>query len=138
MLSIKIFGTQQIQKHLHSKFNPVELEHALDLAGNLVLQDSKRVCPVEIGGGRLRASIDMQRCSRFCRSIGTSVEYAPYVELGTHRMIQAHGVHDPKHPVTSWEALEKRGGSGQSMPFLRFGLQKNKRVITQIIKEGMK
>ena len=110
MLTVKIFGTQQIQNHLHNKIKPVKLEHALDLAGNIVLRDSKILCPVDTG--RLRASIDMQRCTRFCRSIGTSVEYAPYQEFGTRRM--------------------------QPQPFLRPALQKNKHNITQILKEGMK
>jgi len=137
MLTIKIFGTSRIQNHLRNKVKPDKIEQALDIAGNLVLCDSVRVCPVSVGGGRLRASIDMQKPGRFVCSIGTSVDYAPYVELGTYRMIQAHGVHDPKHPVTSWEALEKRGGSGQSMPFLRYSLQKNKRNITKIIKEAL-
>jgi len=86
-----------------------KIEKAFDDAGYLVLRDSKILCPVDTG--RLRASIDMQRCGRFCRSIGTSVEYAPYQEFGTRRM--------------------------QAQPFLRPSLQKNRQQIMTVLKQAL-
>ncbi len=47
-----------------------------------------------------------------------------YVEYGTARMVAAHGPHDPNALVTSWEALRKRGGMGQTMPFARPAVMK--------------
>lgn len=49
--------------------------------------NAKRLCPVDTG--RLRASITrtLERDARgLVGIIGTNVEYAPYVELGTSRM----------------------------------------------------
>ena len=53
--------------------------------------------------------------------VGTDIEYASMVEFGTTAMINAHGEHNPKNPVTDWAAKTKRGDSGtpQQMPFLR-------------------
>ena len=77
---------------------------------------AKRLCPVETG--RMRASIRF-RVERGRFVLGAYTDYASYVEFGTPMMERAHGKHDPQNPVTSWEALEKRSGKGQMMPFIR-------------------
>jgi len=58
-----------------------------------------------------------------------------YVEYGTKAMVKAHGSHDVTNPVTDWEAKRKRGGVGQTMPFLRSSLYFNRGKISKIIKE---
>lgn len=50
-----------------------------------VTRKAKQRAPVDTG--RLRASIQMQTYSNgLTADVGTNVEYAPYVELGTSRM----------------------------------------------------
>lgn len=60
-----------------------------------------------------------------------------YVEYGTIQMEKAHGLHSVEHPVTSWKALRERGGSGQTMPFLRPAVFHNKDRILEKIKEEL-
>jgi len=43
------------------------------------------------------------------------VGYSGYVEFGTQNI----KVGTPEKPRTEWEALRKRGGRGQTMPFMR-------------------
>lgn len=62
----------------------IALEQGIYKAGLLVEGDAKRLCPVDTG--RLRSSIattkgyDGDNC---VATVGTNVEYAPYVEFGT-------------------------------------------------------
>ena len=87
-----------------------------------------RRCPVDTG--QMRRSIKLVPYVYGSREyvLNVGVNYAVHVEYGTMRMIQAHGVHDPEHPITDWAALRKRGGSGQTMPFLRPAFLEVKRV----------
>ena len=80
---------------------------------------AKRRCPVDTGV--LRRSINLMPRNRGSKvyTLSDGVEYGAYVEYGTRNMIKAHGVHDPRNPVTDWEAKRKRNASGQSMPFFR-------------------
>lgn len=57
---------------------------ALEIIGGKAESYAKKRCPVDTG--RLRNSITHQRYDENTEVIGTNVEYAPYVELGTHRM----------------------------------------------------
>lgn len=45
---------------------------------------AKQYCPVDTG--RLRSSISFEVDTRATATVGTNVEYAPYVEYGTSRM----------------------------------------------------
>lgn len=96
-----------------------------------------RWCPVDTG--RLRASIKIKTDGNQI-ILGAYTDYAEYVEFGTPRMIAAHGEHDPEHPVRDWEALRKRGGTQQQMPFIRPALHKGvrqfipKRVLEELRK----
>jgi len=107
MLSVNIIGTQKIQNKLSSKISDTKLEQILDIAAMMVERDAKRLCPVDTG--RLRASIDIQKPQSLVRSIGTSVEYAPYQEFGTSRI--------------------------RPQPYLRPALEQNKYKIMELIKQ---
>lgn len=57
---------------------------ALEIIGGKAESYAKKLCPVDTG--RLRNSITHQQRDENTEVIGTNVEYAPYVELGTHKM----------------------------------------------------
>ena len=57
---------------------------ALEMIGGVAESYAKAACPVDTG--RLRNSITHARLDESTEVIGTNVEYAPYVELGTHKM----------------------------------------------------
>ena len=54
---------------------------ALEIIGGKAETYAKRLCPVDTG--RLRNSITHQQYDDDTEVVGTNVEYAPYVELGT-------------------------------------------------------
>ena len=56
---------------------------ALEIIGGKAESYAKKLCPVDTG--RLRNSITHQQYDENTEIIGTNVEYAPYVELGTRR-----------------------------------------------------
>lgn len=56
---------------------------ALEIIGGKAESYAKKECPVDTG--RLRNSITHQRYDENTEVIGSNVEYAPYVELGTHK-----------------------------------------------------
>ena len=56
---------------------------ALEIMGGKAESYAKQLCPVDTG--RLRNSITHQQQDDTTEIIGTNVEYAPYVELGTRR-----------------------------------------------------
>ena len=107
MLSVNIIGTSQIQNKLQNKVNDRKIEETLDSTALKIENDAKHICPVDTG--RLRASVNTKKCGSLCRSIGTSVEYAPYVEFGTRRM--------------------------QAQPFLRPALHKNIHHLKDLTKK---
>lgn len=57
---------------------------ALEVIGGKAEAHAKRACPVDTG--RLRNDITHAQYDEHTEIIGTSVEYGPYVELGTTRM----------------------------------------------------
>ena len=71
--------------------------------------------------------------------VGTDIEYGPMVEFGTDTMINAHGEHNPKNPVTEWAAKTKRGDSGtpQQMPFLRPAAYIVQKTINKMLPKKM-
>lgn len=90
----------------------------LESIGQFVENEAVLKCPVVTGN--MRSRITHARVDENTVRVGTiGVPYAAYVEYGTAVMIEAHGPHDPEHPVTDWEALRKRGGTRQTLPFLR-------------------
>jgi len=59
------------------------VDRAVQKAGLDCERYAKQRCPVDTGN--LRASITYENTGRFQCMVGTNVEYAPYVELGTSR-----------------------------------------------------
>ena len=57
---------------------------ALEICGGKAEGYAKMLCPVDTGN--LRNSITHQQTDETTELIGTPVEYAPYVELGTYKM----------------------------------------------------
>lgn len=115
----------------------IDLFPLLQNIGLLVERRAKELCPVDLG--ILRASIESQVVPKErAVYIGTNVDYAKYVEYGTARMIRAHGFHNVEWPVTDWEALRKRGGMNQTMPFLRTGMFQSKGTIGKEMKKFWK
>ena len=57
---------------------------ALEIIGGKAESYAKKICPVDTGN--LRNSITHQQYDENTEVIGTNVEYAPYVELGTVKM----------------------------------------------------
>lgn len=62
---------------------PEQVEQAMEAVGLQAERHAKEECPVDTG--RLRNSIS-HSASGNSAYIGTNVEYAPYVEMGTSRM----------------------------------------------------
>lgn len=56
----------------------------LEICGGVAESHAKQLCPVDTGN--LRNSITHAQLNDHTEVIGTNVEYAPYVELGTVRM----------------------------------------------------
>ena len=57
---------------------------ALEIIGGKAETYAKQLCPVDTGN--LRNSITHKQFDENTEVIGTNVEYAPYVELGTRKM----------------------------------------------------
>ena len=60
------------------------MARALEICGGKAESYAKQICPVDTGN--LRNSITHEQIDEKTEVIGTTVEYAPYVELGTARM----------------------------------------------------
>jgi len=92
------------------------IKEGLKVSGKLIETEAKKEITSgtnkAVDTGRLRDSIDSELVSDDEVRIGTNVEYATYVELGTSKMA-------PR-------------------PFLRTGGQKSKSEITKIFKEVIK
>lgn len=58
-------------------------ERALEIIGGKAETYAKQICPVDTGN--LRNSITHKQMDENTEVIGTNVEYAPYVELGTRK-----------------------------------------------------
>lgn len=60
------------------------MQKALEIIGGKAETYAKRLCPVDTGN--LRNSITHQQFDERTEVVGSNVEYAPYVELGTVKM----------------------------------------------------
>ena len=83
-VTAKVVGVDNVKKSLQNMISDEKIEKILDYGAALIEAEAKRLCPVDTG--RLRASINTIKPRKLVRSIGTSVEYAPYVEFGTYKM----------------------------------------------------
>jgi len=74
-----------VTSHRHTVESDVTkaIRRALEICGGKAETYAKKLCPVDTGN--LRNSITHQREGDDTELIGTSVEYAPYVEIGHHQ-----------------------------------------------------
>ena len=74
-----------VTSHRHTVESDVTkaIHRALEICGGKAETYAKKLCPVDTGN--LRNSITHQREGDDTELIGTSVEYAPYVEIGHHQ-----------------------------------------------------
>jgi HK97 gp10 family phage protein len=79
-------GSVSVISHRKAVESAVEaaIARALEICGGKAESYAKLLCPVDTG--RLRNSITHQAESDTVMAVGTNVEYAPYVELGTYKM----------------------------------------------------
>lgn len=112
-----------------------EQKKALVLEKIGALIEGKAILRAPVRTGNLRAKIThvVEGDSVMIGTIG--VPYAALVEHGTVAMVNAHGPHDPAKPVTDWEALRKRGGYGQTLPFLMPAVFEAKPEVEKIFRE---
>lgn len=78
LIEIRQNNTKIVQEGIHNA-----VIRALEKIGLVAEGYAKKACPVDTG--RLRNSITHQLDGNKAVYIGTNVEYAPYVELGTSR-----------------------------------------------------
>lgn len=114
------FTMSDLNLDRQAEMTKAEAKKVLYLSMKKMEQLAKIRAPVDTG--ILRRSINLtpkfEGAELYTLADGT--EYGVHVEFGTPSMIQAHGEHDPKNPVTDWEAKRKRGGgAGQTLPFMR-------------------
>ncbi len=133
-LGIQIEGIDTASKRLRSI--PVkgltQIANGVNKAAAVVEAEAKRNCPVDTGN--LRSSIHTDKAKvegqNVVATVGTSVEYAPYVEFGTGRR--------GGYPYKTDIPLSYGNKPGQAaQPFLGKSLHENKRLVRQIIKESM-
>lgn len=143
MDSIK--GMDKILAKLDKMIDKSALQKAMEDACLMIESDSKRECPTG-DTGRLRGSIESDvktEGDNIIGTVGTNVEYAPYVEYGTGLFSsQGNGRKD-----VPWFYQDDKGNwhstSGQHpQPYLHPAFENNKdkinKLIADAIKEGMK
>ena len=116
----------------------------LEMIGVKAEKYAKALCPVGTPestgirgykGGTLRNSITHQVVNGDTLEVGTNVEYAPYVELGTGPNF---------NPPPEWEHFEASKGVGigkgyvTSRPYLRPAIENHKQEYEDLIKLELK
>ena len=120
-------GIKQLEQNL-----PNILEKALEKACLIVENSAKQNCPVD--DGQLRQSIT-HTVEGTRAEVGTSVEYAPYVEVGT-------GIYSTEGSgrQTPWSYQDAKGEwhttkGMKAQPFLKPALDKNRGRVLECFKE---
>lgn len=119
-------------------------EKILTMIGIKIEKYAKALCPVGTvestgikgyRGGTLRNSITFEIADKGKLLVGSNVEYAPYVELGTGPYFE---------PPPSWETFKSTKGSGlgsgyvHARPFLRPAIEDHWSEYIDIIKKELK
>lgn len=146
-MSVEIKGLDNLRRKLQSMGG--ELDHAtekgVERATKTVQTVAKLLCPVDTGYLResIQASFAWQPSGECIGTVGTVVEYAPYVEFGTGQKGSA-SPSPPKAPLESGYREDWRGQFAQ--PYLYPALVDNRaRVLKHLehelrkgIREAMK
>lgn len=119
-----------------SKIATIDLTQPLTECCILVQDTAKTLCPVD--DGQLRQSITHEIIGKQTGVVGTNVEYAPYVEIGTG-LFSSLGT----GRQTPWSYQDAEGNwyttVGQHpQPFLKPALTRNKKEIKQTIQEEVR
>ena len=110
-LGIKLAGLTATTEALKKLFDEKKQEAIVREIALAIEYEAKRLCPVDTG--RLRASITTEKIDTATYGVGTNVEYARAVELGSE---------DPNF-------------NRAPQPYLRPALHKNEKVIRQMFKK---
>ena len=135
-IGVKLTGVDRANKRLKALSKNVQKLYVADgvnKAAGVVLSGAKANCPVDTG--LLRESIHITpaeaRNSEISAKVGTSVEYAPYVEFGT-------GSRGSYPYETKMKLSYKKDFKGQvAQPFLGKSLNENKNTVTAIIQSAL-
>lgn len=86
MAVIGVTGLDQILSQVTQHFAQTEaqIDAAVQKAGLDCEKYAKQLCPVDTGN--LRASLTYENVGKYQAIVGTNVEYAEFVELGTYKM----------------------------------------------------
>lgn len=133
-LAIKLVGAKQNNKRLESFSAECvqEVVNGVNRAAGVVLSGAKAACPVDTGN--LRESIHIQPATSaepITATVGTGVEYAPFVEFGTGR----RGGYPYETSVALSYNKEWPGQAAQ--PFLGRSLHQNEKTIRTIVQESV-
>ena len=118
------------------QINIQSVNKGLEKSGLLVEGTAKELCPVD--DGQLRQSINSKVIDNKNASIGTNVEYAPYVHQGTG--IYAKNGDGRKTP---WSYKDEKGEwhttrGQQPNPFLERALDNERNKIIKIFREEIR
>lgn len=139
-VSVTVNGLSALQAKVKKLPNRLaeSLARGVNQAAGIVEGSAKRFCPVDTGN--LRGSIHINKRATpqdATASVGTNVEYAPYVEFGTG--IRGSETNTNTNVAVSYSS-DRAGQVAQ--PYLAPALRKNKanieRIINQNVIEGIK
>lgn len=129
-MEIRVNNTKKVLQALNQ-----QSVNALEICGGKAETYAKRSCPVDMG--TLRNSISHKVDESDMKAyIGTNVEYAPYVELGT-------GVYYPGGRHTPWVYKDSHGKwhmthGSKAQPYLKPAVTDHTGEYEKIIKNSIK
>jgi len=133
-IEITVTGPEELVYKLN-QIASQDIEKALTKTAIAIENDAKYFCPVDTG--ELRASITHEVENNEA-TVGTNLEYAPYVEIGT-------GIYSSKGDgrQTPWRYQDAKGDwhytEGQlPQPYLHPALQKNKETLLKYLQEELR
>lgn len=100
-----------------------KIDIALEICGGMIESYAAQLCPTETGN--LKGSITHQQENENTEVIGTTVSYAPFVELGHHQEPGRYVPAIKKRLVRSWIP---------GKPFLRPAVENHVREYTEVVK----
>ena len=115
-MSVEIKGLDSLRRKLQSLGGELEqaTEKGVEKATKTVQTAAKLLCPVDTGYLResIQTNFAWQPSGEYVGTVGTIVEYAPYVEFGTGQM-GAASPSPPKAPL-SWVIVRTGKASSHS------------------------